>query len=230
MAAFTSNIDITSGGTYNMNITNGEPASQVATDLNGKFANIQQYLQNGLPEVWTGESLPDSLPNGKLIIKNSLYYGSDNTMHNIPLTGYLQRIYTTYTIPVTLQLNKTQTISLFPTTYAKDNICVAYIKPTLFYKIVGKQTGDSGSVYYASIYMAYNYHTTDPKGIYLSYGRNDGESINVDTSASMLDAYGIVYRDTIAPDTFNVTFKNQGIATITEQNVYLSISAELWIV
>ena len=57
MAAFTSNIDITSGGTYNMNITNGEPASQVATDLNGKFANIQQYLQNGLPRSLDGRIL-----------------------------------------------------------------------------------------------------------------------------------------------------------------------------
>ena len=169
------------------------------------------------------------LPDGKVIIKNSLYYGSDNTMHNIPLTGYIQRIYTTYTIPVTLQLNQTQTISLFPATYAKDNIYVAYIKPTLFYKIVGKQTGDSGSVYHASIYMAYNYHTTDPRGIYLSYGVNVGDSINVDESQSMLNAYGIVYLNTITTDTFNVTFSNSGIATITEQNVYLSISAELWI-
>lgn len=74
MAAFTSNIDITSGGTYNMNITNGEPASQVATDLNGKFANIQQYLQNGLPEVWTGSSLPDSLPDGKYLTFNGNPY------------------------------------------------------------------------------------------------------------------------------------------------------------
>lgn len=169
------------------------------------------------------------LPDGKMIIKNSLYYGSDNTMHNIPLTGYIQRIYTTYTIPVTLQLNKKQTISLFPSTYAKDNIYVAYIKPTLFYKIVGKQTGDSGSVYYASIYMNYNYHTPNTEGIYLSYGVNRGNPINVDESKSMLDAYGIVYLNTITTDTFNVTFGNSGIAKITEQNVYLSISAELWI-
>ena len=164
-----------------------------------------------------------------MIIKNSLYYGSDNTMHNIPLTGYIQRIYTTYTIPVTLQLNKKQTISLFPATYEKDNIYVAYIKPTLFYKIVGKQTGDSGSVYYASIHMAYNYYTPNTEGIYLSYGVNSGNPINVDDSQSMLNAYGIVYLDTITTDTFNVTFSNSGIAEITEQNIYLSISAELWI-
>ena len=77
MAAFTSNIDITSGGTYNMDITNGELSSQVVTDLNGKFANIQKYLQNGLPEVWTGESLPDSLPNGKIVFYNSTIYSGD---------------------------------------------------------------------------------------------------------------------------------------------------------
>ena len=88
MAAFTSNIDITSGGTYNMNITNGEPASQVATDLNGKFANIQQYLQNGLPEVWTGESLPDSLPNGKSIIfQNKLYVADANNRPQLVATN-----------------------------------------------------------------------------------------------------------------------------------------------
>ena len=56
-----------------------------------------------------------------------------------------------------------------------------------------------------------------------------GDSINVDESQSMLNAYGIVYLNTITTDTFNVTFSNSGIATITEQNVYLSISAELWI-
>lgn len=79
MAAFSSNIDITSGGTYAMDVTNGETSSKVATDLNGKFANIQELLQNGLPEVWTGSSLPDSLPNGKIInFNNNLYYGQSN--------------------------------------------------------------------------------------------------------------------------------------------------------
>lgn len=88
MAAFTSNIDITSGGTYNMDITNGAPASQVANDLNGKFANIQKYLQNGLPEVWTGESLPDSLPNGKSIVfKNKLYIADVNNRPQLVATN-----------------------------------------------------------------------------------------------------------------------------------------------
>lgn len=88
MAAFTSNIDITSGGTYNMDITNGAPASQVANDLNGKFANIQKYLQNGLPEVWTGESLPDSLPNGKSIIfQNKLYVADANNRPQLVATN-----------------------------------------------------------------------------------------------------------------------------------------------
>lgn len=77
MAAFTSNIDITSGGTYAMDVTNGETSAKVATDLNGKMANIQKYLQDGLPEVFTGSSLPDSLPNGKVITwNNNLYYGN----------------------------------------------------------------------------------------------------------------------------------------------------------
>lgn len=93
MAAFTSNIDITSGGTYNMNITNGEPASQVATDLNGKFANIQQYLQNGLPEVWTGSSLPDSLPNGKcLSYNNNFYYGLNQMCKVTDITSIISSL------------------------------------------------------------------------------------------------------------------------------------------
>lgn len=93
MAAFTSNIDITSGGTYNMNITNGEPASQVATDLNGKFANIQQYLQNGLPEVWTGESLPDSLPDGKcLSYNNNFYYGLNQMCKVTDITSIISSL------------------------------------------------------------------------------------------------------------------------------------------
>lgn len=92
MAAFTSNIDITSGGTYNMNITNGEPASQVATDLNGKFANIQRYLQNGLPEVWTGESLPDSLPNGKIVFYNSIMYSGNTDGQASSIVGFTFRV------------------------------------------------------------------------------------------------------------------------------------------
>lgn len=92
MAAFTSNIDITSGGTYNMNITNGEPASQVATDLNGKFANIQKYLQNGLPEVWTGESLPDSLPSGKILFYNSLMYSGSTSGQASSTVGFTFKV------------------------------------------------------------------------------------------------------------------------------------------
>lgn len=92
MAAFTSNIDITSGGTYNMNITNGEPASQVATDLNGKFANIQQYLQNGLPEVWTGDSLPDSLPNGKIVFYNSMMYSGNTSGQASGTVGFTFKV------------------------------------------------------------------------------------------------------------------------------------------
>lgn len=92
MAAFTSNIDITSGGTYNMNITNGEPASQVATDLNGKFANIQRYLQNGLPEVWTGESLPDSLPSGKILFYNSLMYSGSTSGQASSTVGFTFKV------------------------------------------------------------------------------------------------------------------------------------------
>lgn len=92
MAAFTSNIDITSGGTYNMNITNGEPASQVATDLNGKFANIQRYLQNGLPEVWTGSSLPDSLPSGKILFYNSLMYSGSTSGQASSTVGFTFKV------------------------------------------------------------------------------------------------------------------------------------------
>lgn len=92
MAAFTSNIDITSGGTYNMNITNGEPASQVANDLNGKFANIQKYLQNGLPEVWTGSSLPDSLPSGKILFYNSLMYSGNTSGQASSTVGFTFKV------------------------------------------------------------------------------------------------------------------------------------------
>ena len=81
MAAFSSNIDITSGGTYGMDVTNGESSLKVANDLNGKMANIQQYLQNGLPEVWTGDSLPDSLPYGKILFYNdNLYYYNNSIL------------------------------------------------------------------------------------------------------------------------------------------------------
>ena len=92
MAAFTSNIDITSGGTYNMNVTNGEPASQVATDLNGKFANIQKYLQNGLPEVWTGSSLPDSLPDGKIIFSNNVMYAGNSSGQASGTVGFTFKV------------------------------------------------------------------------------------------------------------------------------------------
>ena len=82
MAAFSSNIDITSGGTYSMDIVNGEPSSQVASDLNGKFSNIQSILQGGLPETFTGAALPDTLQYGKIILfNNQLYYGNSS---NVP--------------------------------------------------------------------------------------------------------------------------------------------------
>lgn len=95
MAAFSSNIDITNGGTYSMNITNGEPSSQVASDLNGKFSNIQSILQRGLPESFIGSALPDTLPFGKLIVyNNQLYFGNNSNsptpvQANIDLSQYV---------------------------------------------------------------------------------------------------------------------------------------------
>lgn len=79
MAEFQSKIDITSDGTYAMDITNGERSSKVASDLNGKMQNIQNYLQNGLPELNTEDSLPTTLSTGKIIIyENTLYFGDNN--------------------------------------------------------------------------------------------------------------------------------------------------------
>ena len=98
MAAFSSNIDITNGGTYSMNITNGEPSSQVASDLNGKFSNIQSILQRGLPESFIGSALPDTLPFGKLIVyNNQLYFGNNSNsptpvQANIDLSQYVTNI------------------------------------------------------------------------------------------------------------------------------------------
>ena len=92
MAAFSSNIDITSGGTYAMDVTNGETSSKVATDLNGKFANIQELLRNGLPEVWTGNSLPDSLPSGKIIVWNGVMYCGGASGSPSGVVGFTLRI------------------------------------------------------------------------------------------------------------------------------------------
>lgn len=92
MAAFSSNIDITSGGTYAMDVTNGETSAKVATDLNGKFANIQELLQNGLPEVWTGDSLPDSLPTGKIIVWNGVMYTGGAGGNPSGVLGFTLRI------------------------------------------------------------------------------------------------------------------------------------------
>lgn len=115
MAAFSSNIDITSGGTYAMDVTNGETSAKVATDLNGKFANIQELLQNGLPEVWTGDSLPDSLHNGNKIINYNgiLYYG--NNLQRIINTEYLNNSLSNITVHGSFQVGSnslSKTISL----------------------------------------------------------------------------------------------------------------------
>ena len=105
MAAFSSNIDITSGGTYGMDVTNGESSLKVANDLNGKMANIQQYLQNGLPEVWTGDSLPDSLPNGKILIwDNKLYLNNNDNISTIDNIVYGEWMNTNGQNPVTINL------------------------------------------------------------------------------------------------------------------------------
>lgn len=46
MAAFQSNIDITGGGEYDLDINSGQTEYKIANDLNGKFNNIQTLLQN----------------------------------------------------------------------------------------------------------------------------------------------------------------------------------------
>jgi len=84
MAAFTTSIDITSGGTYKLDIVNGESSAQVASDLNGKMNNLQTILQAKLPETCTAAALPTTLQHGKLIIwNNQLYFGNSS---NVPTT------------------------------------------------------------------------------------------------------------------------------------------------
>lgn len=117
MATFQSNIDITSGGTYGMNITNGESSAKVAADLNGKFNNIQTLLQNQLPEVWTGSSLPDSLPDGKLIY-SEMFPGQASTPRYDPL--YYER----YNSKFTKILTSLNYQSYIPT--AKSNCYLQY--------------------------------------------------------------------------------------------------------
>ena len=163
MAAFTSNIDITSGGTYNMNITNGEPASQVATDLNGKFANIQRYLQNGLPEVWTGESLPDSLPNGKIVFYNSLMYSGNTSGQASSTVGFTFKV----TFDSAFQ-GKTWTLTGGTTTltgvvpsnnYAE--ITVSELNTTFDLTCYGMTTQVKSAQYYGYTTIVFNSYYTD---------------------------------------------------------------------
>lgn len=119
MAAFSSNIDITSGGTYGMDVTNGESSLKVANDLNGKMANIQQYLQNGLPEVWTGDSLPDSLPNGKLLIWcDNLYYNQNGSIVQVALQSLVQSLQSSVS---SLQLSVNNKSTLITGTYTGNH-------------------------------------------------------------------------------------------------------------
>lgn len=79
MAAFTSSIDITSGGTYKLNIENGESSASVAAGINGKMTNLQTILQAKLPETCTAAALPTTLQFGKLIVwNNTLYFGNSS--------------------------------------------------------------------------------------------------------------------------------------------------------
>ena len=125
MAAFSSNIDITSGGTYAMDVTNGETSAKVATDLNGKFANIQELLQNGLPEVWTGNSLPDSLPNGKIIYQNNNLYQS-NLLRLLTETDY-----NTLNSSITTSINKKVICGTYTGNGAASKLITLGYKPAL---------------------------------------------------------------------------------------------------
>ena len=125
MAAFSSNIDITSGGTYAMDVTNGETSAKVATDLNGKFANIQELLRNGLPEVWTGSSLPDSLPNGKIIYQNNNLYQS-NLLRLLTETDY-----NTLNSLITTSINKKVICGIYTGNGAASQLITLGYKPAL---------------------------------------------------------------------------------------------------
>lgn len=120
MAAFSSNIDITSGGTYGMDVTNGESSLKVANDLNGKMANIQQYLQNGLPEVWTGDSLPDSLPDGKILIHNNRLYMNNEQIS--PYCGTIIRRSNSGIVDITFPTCNYIYICVLCVNYSNDNI------------------------------------------------------------------------------------------------------------
>lgn len=74
MAAFQSNIDITGGGEYDLDINSGQTEHKIANDLNGKFNNIQTLLQNQLPEIDEADTLPTEIPYGKIIIHDGKVY------------------------------------------------------------------------------------------------------------------------------------------------------------
>lgn len=158
------------------------------------------------------------LPDGKCIIKGSLYYGADSMIHNIPTSGYLQRVHSTYTVQLP-HTGETNSVPLIQTSYVINNIYALYLDATLYYNIVGTEGGDA---YYSALHIKYNFET-DSHEVY--YNRNNGDDIALNSNIS--DNTTVYY---VKPVLNQITaeYYYQGMY-ISSFNMYINVSLDLWV-
>lgn len=158
------------------------------------------------------------LPNGKCIIKGSLYYGADNIIHNIPTSGYLQRVHSTYTVQLP-NTGETNSVSLIQTSYSINNIYGLYLDATWYYNLVGTE---GGSAYYSALYLGFSFNT-DRSEIY--HNRNNGDSVSLNSNIS--DNTTVFYVNPVL-NQITATYDYQGLY-ISSFNMYINVSLYLWV-
>lgn len=164
------------------------------------------------------------LPDGKMIIKNSLYYSSNNMIHNIPLNGYVQRIYKTYNVPV--QLTNTDSsvdISLLPNEYTTNQILYIEVIPTIHSEFTGVESGDA---YYSDMSYQAGWNT-DAKG-YIYYHRNSNDNFTVNEDKELIHGYNIIGVPQLYESSLSIRISWQGMAFKT-QNMYIKCITGLWL-
>lgn len=164
------------------------------------------------------------MPDGKVIIKNSLYYSSNNNIHNIPLNGYVQRIYTIYNIPVQLtNTNSSVDISLLPNEYTTNQILYINVIPTIHSEFTGVE---SGSAYYSSVYYQVKWDT-NIKG-YIYNHRNSNNDVTVNQDTELIYGDNLISVPQLYQSSLSINISWQGVSFKT-QNMYIQCRAGLWI-
>lgn len=139
-------------------------------------------------------------------------------IHNIPTSGYLQRVHSTYTVQLP-HTGETNSVPLIQTSYVINNIYALYLDATLYYNIVGTEGGDA---YYSALHIKYNFET-DSHEVY--HNRNNGDDIALNSNVS---GNTTVYYVKPVLNQITAEYYYQGMY-ISSFNMYINVSLDLWV-